>query len=140
MRGESVAIVTECWLYNRLAIIQASRYAEDWIASHYNLYMAPDGNFLFGDMEIDLPSYHDEILQRRQIRLCSLSKENIVDTLRNNIQNNRYIVMFVKMNEKHYHEVLHMVLTMRRKPLRRWACPNTGLARLRYRMRIWWKP
>ncbi len=106
LERESVAVVTECWLYNRLAIIQASRYAEDWIASHYNLYMAPDGNFLFGDMEIDLPSYHDEILQRRQIRLCSLSKENIVDTLRNNIQNNRYIVMFVKMNEKHYHEVL----------------------------------
>ncbi|GEM_PF-2826525 len=103
---EKVAVVTECWLFNRLAVIQASRYAEDWIASHYNLFMSPEGNFMFGDMEIDLPSYHDEILQRNQIRLCTLSKENIVDTLRDNIRNTRYIVMFIKVNEKRYHEVL----------------------------------
>ena len=43
-----------------------------------------------------LPSYHDEILQRRQIRLSSLTPRNVVAAMRNNILNGRYIVMFTK--------------------------------------------
>ena len=31
---ENAAIVTECWTFEKLAIIQTSPLAEDWLASH----------------------------------------------------------------------------------------------------------
>ncbi len=32
---EDVDSVTDCWIYNRLAIIKTSPYYKDWIASHW---------------------------------------------------------------------------------------------------------
>ena len=68
------------------------------------------------------------------------SKENIVDTLRDNIRNTRYIVMFIKVNEKRYHEVLLYGFDDEAQAFETVACPNTDLAPLRYRILIWRKP
>ena len=38
---ENAAIVTECWTFEKLAIIQTSPLAEDWLASHFRLYIDP---------------------------------------------------------------------------------------------------
>lgn len=104
---EDVDSVTDCWIYNRLAIIKTSQYYRDWIASHYNLY-SDAGNFHFGEMNMYPPSYHEEILQRKPLKVFDMNSPNIVDTLKDNLKSGYYIIMYIKpyINEDHYHEVL----------------------------------
>lgn len=104
---EDVDSVTDCWIYNRLAIIKTSQYYRDWIASHYNLY-SDAGNFHFGEMNMYPPSYHEEILQRKPLKVFDMNSTNIVDTLKDILKNGYYIIMYIKpyINEDHYHEVL----------------------------------
>lgn len=33
------AVITECWTFEKLAVIQSSPLADDWLASHLSLYM-----------------------------------------------------------------------------------------------------
>lgn len=102
-----VESVTDCWIYNRLSIIKTSPYYRDWIASHYNLY-SDSGNFHFGEMNIYPPSYHEEILQRKPLKVFNMNRANVVDTLKENIENGYYIIMHIKpyINKDYYHEVL----------------------------------
>lgn len=103
-----VDCVTECWIFNRLAIIKNSPYYEDWIASHYSLYADSDYNFFFGETSTVLPSYHDIILERKQIRLFGLSEENIIEKIKEEIISGRYVVMVIDISGHHnfFHEVL----------------------------------
>ena len=73
---EDIDSVTDCWIYNRLAIIKTSPYYKDWIASHYNLY-SDSSNFHFGEVNIYPPSYHEEILQRKSLRVFHMDSSNI---------------------------------------------------------------
>ena len=52
---DDVESVTDCWIYNRLAIIKTSPYYRDWMASHYNL-CSGSGNFHFGEINMYPPS------------------------------------------------------------------------------------
>ena len=92
---EDIDSVTDCWIYNRLAIIKTSPYYKDWIASHYNLY-SDAGNFHFGEMNMYPPSYHEEILQRKSLKVFHMDSSNIIDTLKDNIKNGYYIIMHIK--------------------------------------------
>lgn len=105
---EDVATVTECWTYNRLAIIKTSPYYRDWIASHYDLYTTNEYNFYFGNTWLYPPSYYEEILQRKQIRLYSFTRDNVVAELKEALSNGYYIIMTVKpwKDENYFHEVL----------------------------------
>ena len=91
---EGIDSVTDCWIYNRLAIIKTSPYYRDWIASHYNLYSA-SGNFHFGETKIYSPSYHEEILQRRPLKVFEMNSSNIVDI------RNRQIKPREEQNQNH---------------------------------------
>lgn len=104
---DDVESVTDCWIYNRLAIIKTSPYYRDWIASHYNLY-SNSGNFHFGEINLYTPSYHEEILQRRPLRVFEMNSLNIVDILKREIKNGYYIIMHIKpyINEDYFHEAL----------------------------------
>ena len=104
---EDIDSVTDCWIYNRLAIIKTSPYYKDWIASHYNLY-SDSSNFHFGEVNIYPPSYHEEILQRKSLRVFHMDSSNIIDTLKDNIKNGYYIIMHIKpyIDEDYFHEVL----------------------------------
>lgn len=104
---EDVDSVTDCWIYNRLAIIKTSPYYKDWIASHYNLY-SDSSNFHFGEVNIYPPSYHEEILQRKSLKVFHMDSSNIIDTLKDNIKNGYYIIMHIKpyIDEDYFHEVL----------------------------------
>lgn len=103
-----VDVVTDCWIYNRLAIIKTSGLYKDWIASHYDLYMDNCYNFLFGDIKNHAPSYHDEILERNQIHLSSIKENNIVELLCDELKNENYIVMHSFSYDEEYdlHEIL----------------------------------
>ena len=105
---EDVDSVTDCWIYNRLAIIKNSPYYRDWIASHYNLYANSGYNFHFGNVGIYPPAYHEEILQRRPIRVLNFSPENIIENLKEYLTTGYYIIMHIKPYKQHdyFHEVL----------------------------------
>lgn len=93
---EDVDSVTDCWIYNRLAIIKTSPYYKDWIASHYNLHVNSGYNFHFGDVSMYPPAYHEEILQRKPIRVLDFSPENIIEKLKKYLKNGYYIIMHIK--------------------------------------------
>lgn len=95
-----VESVTDCWIYNRLAIIKTSPYYEDWISSHYNLYSTQVLNFHFGNIIMYPPAYHEEILQRTPIRLFELTADNVIDCLKEYIKAGFYIIMFIKVGKE----------------------------------------
>ena len=105
---EDVESVTNCWIFNRLAIIKTSPYYKDWIASHYNLYVNNEYNFYFGDVSMYPPAYHDEILQRKPIRILEFSPENIIEKLKEYLKNEYYIIMHIKPHKDYdyFHESL----------------------------------
>lgn len=104
-----VTTVTECWTFNRLAIIKNSPYYKDWIAAHYNLYAdVRQCNFLFGNISKYEPAYYEEILNRQQIHLFQLNKNNVVVSLKKILIEDFYIIAYVKThkNNANFHEVL----------------------------------
>lgn len=104
----NVESVTDCWIYNRLSIIKTSPYYEDWISSHYNLYSTQVLNFHFGNIAMYSPAYHEEILQRTQIRLFELTCQNLIDNLKEYLKSGFYIIMFIKSGPSpdDIHEIL----------------------------------
>ncbi|MCI8694195.1 MAG: hypothetical protein HFH91_16030 [Lachnospiraceae bacterium] len=105
---EEAGCVTECWVFNRLAIVRTSKYYEDWIASHYPLYADSDLNFFFGETSSLLPSYHDLILDRKQIHLFTLNQDSIVEKAKEMLADGYYLIMATKIpiEIEFYHEVL----------------------------------
>lgn len=106
---ENIPCVTDCWIYNRLIIIKTSKFYIDWIASHYNLFSKTSNyDFNFGETSITEPNYHDDILERKQIKIFKLNKDNIVEKLIRYILKGYYINIYVKkdIENEEYHEVL----------------------------------
>lgn len=103
-----VECVTDCWIYNRLAILKTTSYYEDWLASHYELFINEHYGAHFGTTEVLSAEYHDEILERKQLNFYQMNKTNVIDTIKENILEERYVVMHIKTQnrEEHYHEVL----------------------------------
>lgn len=105
---EEIGCVTECWVFNRLAILKTSKYYEDWVASHYPLYADADLNFFFGETSSLLPDYHDTILERKHINLFTLSQDRIVEKAKEMLADGYYLIMTIKVpvEIESYHEVL----------------------------------
>lgn len=106
---ENIPCVTDCWIHNRLMIIKTSEFYIDWIASHYNLFCKlSDYDFNFGETGITDPNYHDDILERRQIKIFKLNKDNIVEKLTRYLLKGYYINIYIKNDEEveKYHEVV----------------------------------
>ena len=106
---ENIESVTECWTYNRLTIVKNSPYYRDWIASHYNLYVDTKlYNFTFGENNKISPSYYEEILLRQPLCLFELTRDNVVMTLKEQLKNRYYLILFIKpyKDDDYFHEML----------------------------------
>ena len=105
---DNVECVTECWTFNRMAILKTLPYYEDWIASHYELYATSNYNFFFGQLRLYAPEYYDMVLERRFINLFELTQNNVVDRLKDELSKGYYLNMYFKPfeDEDWYHEVL----------------------------------
>ena len=105
-------IVSECWTFMRTAIIKTSPYAEDWLASHFQIYMDPSLCTYFGEgNDMYRPSYYEDILHVQNLDPFQMNADNIVSTIQNNIDNGRYIMCitnwnFSDLDKPQYHEVL----------------------------------
>lgn len=105
---DDIGCVTDCWIYNRLAIIKTSPFYSDWIASHYDLLSMDHNNIFFGDISLYPPSYHDSILLRKQLLLSQFTKANIIKRIKECIENGYYVIITLKQysDRDFYHEVL----------------------------------
>ena len=46
--AKDVMITSECWSYDKFAIMQTSPRFDVWLASHMNIYMEENGGVVFG--------------------------------------------------------------------------------------------
>lgn len=101
MHIEDITVSTECWTFNRLAIIKSSPFYRDWIASHYNLFVDTNNyNFLFGDFSCYTFAYYGELLQHKPINFFQLNRENIIGTIKSFIAEGWYIIASFDYNEQ----------------------------------------
>lgn len=105
---EEAGCVTDCWIFNRLAILKTSEYYESWVASHYPLYVDADHNFFFGETSTIHPAYHDAILERKQVNLFSLRQDNLIEKTKDVLADGYYLVMTIKIpaEVEFFHEIL----------------------------------
>lgn len=108
---EEAAIVSECWTFEKLAIIQTSPYAEDWLASHFRLYVDPCFCPHFGETsELHRPTYYDDILHARQLDYQSFTSETIVGAIKEQLEKGRYVSLYSDWSlgegEPRFHELL----------------------------------
>lgn len=103
---DNIECVTECWTFNRMLILKTSSYYEDWVASHYNLFVV-NGRFHFEQL-IYTPEMYDTILCRRQIRYFEMTESNIVDRFKQELRNGYYLNVMTKPNiaDDWYHEIV----------------------------------
>lgn len=106
---ENIPCVTDCWIYNRLIIIKTSRFYIDWIASHYNLFSKLSNyDFNFGETSLTDPNYHDDILERKQMKIFKVNKEKIIEKLTRYLLKGYYINIYIKndVENEDYHEIV----------------------------------
>lgn len=109
---EGNKIVSECWTFAKMAIIQTSKYANDWLSCHLNLYMDAIGNPFFGEHTNRYSaSYYEDILESHITNIYSISKDEIINFLKMKINAQEYILLQTNWNMNvedtpSFHEVL----------------------------------
>lgn len=90
------AVITECWTFEKLAVIQSSPLADDWLASHLSLYMDAEFSCYFGDGESYYdPAYYRDILRIEELPLFPLSEEETLSLIRQNLREGRYVMVML---------------------------------------------
>lgn len=91
---EDNVVKTECWTFERLSIIQTSKYAKDWIASHFELYMDDLYKTHFGyPNKIFRANYYDDILTCKKTNILEIKSNQIINLIKKNIDNNHYVYL-----------------------------------------------
>lgn len=105
------AIISECWTFAKLAVIQTSKYAEAWLASHLTLHRTSWLTY-FGDCHSyhDL-AYYEDILTIREMDIFSLDGDRLVEALKQNVDRESYSLIYTDWNisgegEPRFHEIL----------------------------------
>ena len=119
IHASDIECVTDCWIYNRLAIIKTSPYYKDWIASHYDLFMDVSYSFHFGETSVIPAYYHDTILERKPLQFYQFTQDNIINNIKALILKKYYVIMYIKTDadEEIYHEALFFGFNDRKKIL-----------------------
>lgn len=67
-----------------------------WIISHFtNMYMMKDENGYIWYDYLEPGNFCDDILETQCIKLSTLSESNIIDNIISNLENNKYMTLFV---------------------------------------------
>lgn len=92
-------VMTECWTFYKLAIIQTHPNYLEWIAGHMGLVMSDDYNTMYGNASGRLGmEYYNDILQFEEINILNFSKKRIVDVIKNEIDNGNYVIFDCNYN------------------------------------------
>ena len=108
---ENAAVVTECWTFEKLAVIQTSPLAEDWLASHLRLYIDTCFCAHFGETsDLHRPMYYDDLLHSRQLDYRRFTPETIVGAVKEQLEEGRYVSLYADWSlgqgEPAFHELL----------------------------------
>ncbi len=97
--AKDVMITSECWSYDKFAILQTSPYFDLWLTNHMNIYMETKGGVVFGSPGQIYPlSYFNDILDISEIDIFKVEKNVVVDLLVNQIDQGYYVVL--EMNSR----------------------------------------
>ena len=109
----NTAVITECWTFEKLAMIQAAPCGDAWLASHLSLCMDPHFSCYFGDWDTHYsPSYYDDVLSVREIPLYSSPEADLLDRMQAHIRDGRYVMAILhhgpddRDDRNAYHESL----------------------------------
>ena len=105
-------IVSECWTFERMAILQTSPYATDWLASHMNIFMTDSFYTYFGEnFHMYRPQYYEDILNQKKINIFQIPDSQILDEIKQKIDSGDYVVICTMLgynseNNPYFHEIL----------------------------------
>ena len=90
------AIMTECWTYVKLAVIQSSSLGNAWLATHFDIFIDNEFKIHFGhiDKAYRMMDYND-LLDYSEINYLNVHPSRIVDLLISEIENNNYVSLFL---------------------------------------------
>lgn len=92
-------VMTECWTFFKLAIIQTHPNYLEWLAGHMSLVMFDNYECFFGDKYGIFPiEYFNDILQYEEINVSSFAADNIIDVIKNEIDNGNYVMFDCNYN------------------------------------------
>ncbi len=109
---KNVKIMSECWTFNKVAIIQTSKYADAWLASHFNLLIDSSNSIYFGEWLRQYSSmYYDDILSINCIDFKSMREVEIIEVIKHYIDNGNYVSIISNWDLQNkeipsFHEIL----------------------------------
>ena len=123
-------ITCDCLMYYRLSIIETSSKGRAWLSSHINIFLNQNNIAGFGDDDlIYRPNYYNDILLTEEINMWSVTPENIIDMIINELEEDNYIIAFLGRYENdifaRHHEYLFYGFNRERK-IFYCSCPQDG--------------
>ena len=89
-------VTSECWTHYKFAIMQGQKHFDEWLISHFRLYIDGRGYSMYGDMgDMYQLSYFSEFLDIEDCRMQDVSPEKIVDFLIARLSNKYYMIVDV---------------------------------------------
>ena len=86
-------VMTECWTFYKLAIIQIHPNYLEWLAGRMGLFFADNCNCFFGDKCYRFSmEYFNDILRFEEINMCSFNSDNIIEIIKNELNKGNYII------------------------------------------------
>lgn len=98
-------IMSECWNYNKFAIMQTSKSSDAWIASHFGIYIDETYNaFLGHNGQIWFFNDFAGILEFNDIEYWETPPNTIIDVIKKCINDDLYTIVYL-MTDVHSHKV-----------------------------------
>lgn len=92
-------VITECWTFYKIAIIQTHSKYSEWLAGHMGLVMSDDYYTMYGNESGRFGmEYYNDILQFEEINISSSSDTHIVEIIKKEIDNGNYVIFDCNFN------------------------------------------
>jgi len=89
-------VMSECWTYCKMAVIQTSPHYLEWLSSHMNIFMKDYLRANFGmNGERHPMNYFNDILAIHEKDIQTLNPENIVSSIIYEIDKGRHVVIYL---------------------------------------------
>lgn len=87
-------VMSECWTYFRMAIIETSPYKDLWLAAHFRIFSYHDFSVMLGENGRMHPmNYFADILSFKEIPVGQVNSETLVEIVINEMQQDRYVIL-----------------------------------------------
>ena len=96
-----VCFTSDCRYSTRLAIIQASPYAESWLATHMDVIMNEQPNVILSDgLYESQQNIFNDILITKELDYWGTAEEDLISLIIDQIDNDKYVIVDLTRDEK----------------------------------------